>query len=229
LKQAFEVLLMALNFDQIVPVLKFFMNQKSPIMIAMNYFGIIICGICLGILTGISISPIIQSIITSLITIIVAILSLSVGINAGESSGASSSLISKHKLVNVFPTTMFILFFTLGSFGGIKMRTSNLFGDSPRQHYSELSDIGFSNDEIKQILLKKYLGEDSAEAMQTLHETVLFSNKIKDRLDLLRLKSGKQLEIELIALNVPAIDSFLNITNDSISIEALKVFLCTKK
>jgi hypothetical protein len=198
-------------------------------MKAMNYFGIIICGICLGILTGISISPIIQSIITSLITIIVAILSLSAGINTGENPDAASRLIAKFKLVNVIPTTIFILFFTFGSFAGIKMRTSNLLGNSPGQHYTELSDMGFSNDEIKQILLKKYMGENNAEAMQTLNETVLFSNEIRERLDLLRLKSGKQLEIELIALNVPAIDSFLNITNDSISIEALKVFLCTKK
>jgi len=193
-----------------------------------NYAGIIICAVCLGVLTGISVSPVIQSVMTGLITVIVAMLSIAAGINDNATVPASG-ILGKAKVANIIPVAFFILFFTAGSFAGIRMRTANMLGDNTQRDMAYLTYIGFSTDEVKEIMRKKYVERAANPALQPIEATILFSYLSNEKVDLIRLKTGKALETELIAMDDPAINSFLRVTNDSLCLEALKAFLCTKK
>ena len=83
---------------------------------------------------------------------------------------------------------------------------------------------------LKRLIL--FISSSNAQRSTTLSNeeaTILFSYLSNEKVDLIRLKTGKALETELIAMDDPAINSFLRVTNDSLCLEALKAFLCTKK
>lgn len=188
-----------------------------------NFLGIILSGVCLGTLTGLSVSPVIQSVLTALITIITAVLTFTSGINDSKFTTIIQKRVAK---INFIPTAGFILFFTLGSFVGIYLRTNDLLGKSVDNKIQLYKDIGFTGKEIKQLFASEF--KNQLNERESSDQSVLYSNLTEDELGFIRLKSGKALEVELRALNNPSIDAFLNITSDSIALEALKLYLCTK-
>lgn len=194
-----------------------------------NYLAIIVCGICLGVLTGLSLSPVIQSIITSLITIIVAVLTLTAGLQEPAIQPAST-FVARLKLINIWPTALFVLFFMLGSLTGVRLRATNAIGYNEKDQFAAMKHLGMSNEEIREVFKQRLLSKTEKTTDAAIEQSVLFVSETAGPLDMLRLKKGKELEAELRALANPAIDSFVSVSNDSLCLEAFKNFLlCSQK
>lgn len=146
-----------------------------------NVFFIVLIGLCVGIMTGLSISPVIQTILSTILALVVSGLSLWLGISyRGDEN---------HKLLgfnlDIVPIAVLVIGITIGSFGGILMRTHNVF-----------SPANFSNSDPKS-------GEASTAA------TVLFSTGQKI-CDIIEGYSGREMIIQLRGVDSQPINSIID-------------------
>ena len=201
------------------------MKKITPI------FLVIICGLGIGWLLGLSVSPVLQIILTSLISLIVSIICILSGIQVKDDKPAV--VLKRHfSSVSLLPICVLIIGICIGTPAGIYTRTNSLFGETPEHLKTMFERAGFTpdsaNEYTKMYLLNQLFKnkENSSESVTNKTIAGLYSNENTTLCDLLRLQHGKNLLAILKAQNRPDINRFLEISNDSLSLEALKKLLC---
>ncbi len=212
---------------------------KKYIEKCLTPFAILLCGIFVGWLAGLSVSPVLQIILTSLLALAISVISLLIGIRPRE----SGSIILSDKLknsVNPFPLVFLAIGISTGATFGLYARTNSFFGVDAKHLKADLEKAGFSSDSATKYVQAYVIGllfekekavppidkKETEKVISHLGSNPVLYASNSTFCDIMRSKHGKDLLGFLKAQQDSNINKFLVISQDSISIEALKNFLC---
>jgi len=148
-------------------------------MVFTQAFSSIGIGLLVGILLGLSASPVVGLVVGSITALLASLLGIRIPGKGGESDGTATIHDAQQKLIGI-RAGLFGLTCIIGLFAGIYMRTHNVLSPAEptlKNQFDELTGIGFSNDDARQILMGTISNQASGrgDTSPTSNETVLFS------------------------------------------------------
>ncbi len=198
-----------------------------------------ISGLAVGWIVGLSMSPVLHILLGSLLALIVSVISAIAGLEkadrpeAPKTADNSQSLTHKISRIQIDPRpiTCFVIGLAIGSSVGVYARANDWLSANPRVLVERWKGNGLDEAEIRRRLFNEIYGVSSVAGEASKNRQAspsrggLFAIGVSD-CDNLRLKHGAALRAELAILNDSRINKFLTISSDSLSLEALKEFLC---
>jgi hypothetical protein len=209
-------------------------NKKHLIVIYL-----LVTGLGLGWIVGLSVSPVVHILLGSILALVVSLASAISGLSKPDEikelniPTETTSIIQKasHIHLDPRPIAFFIIGIAIGSAIGIYARTNDWLSASPEVIIKRWEGKGLDETEIRKRLfdeiypLKNIANANDNTSSESRSGGVLFAITTKT-CDELRGKHGDDLRSELEILNDKRINAFLNISSDSVSLEALKELLC---
>jgi len=204
-----------------------------------SILNLLASGLGVGWIVGLSASPAVSIVLGSIMALVVSLTSAIAGLARSDRSGdeknpeASGSITQKVSRAHFDPRPIAFLVvgLAIGASIGAYARTNDWLGVNPRTLVERWKGVGLEEAEIRTRLFSEVYprgsseGEDTKVQHVSANAGVLFAVKTTD-CGSIRLLHGEALWVGLRQLNNPRIEAFLNVSRDSVAMEALKELLC---
>jgi hypothetical protein len=211
-------------------------NRKTDLLY------VVIGGLCVGWFVGLSVSPVVHIVLASILALVVSAASAIAGLDKPpleeppkeETSPPSLPQRMSRIRIDPRPIALLVLGLAVGSSLGTYTRANNWLGADPGRIVERWKGDGLDEGIIRKKVFEELYGpvkeggEEGVSTKPTPSGGWLFAVTAED-CDNLRMRHGRALRTELTLLNDPRVNAFLEISTDSLAMEALKQFLCADR